>query len=170
MSFARTLLAGVAGGVALNLAMLLTFRALGFGWNGEGLLLTHPAQSQKLIAVWTGLEPLPRIVADPLPVTLGLLLFGIGHAFVYRSVQAGWPLGLFPRAARFAGLLFFMGFAFWEFFTPWNLFGEPPSLVALELSFWAVVATAEAFAIVFVADREDRRRSTAGDGGRADFM
>lgn len=153
MSFARTFLAGSAGGLALNLTMLLTFRALGFGWGGQGILLTHATQSQKLIAVWTSLEPLPRVIADPLLMTIGLLLFGVGHAFVYRSVSAGWPSGYLSRAARFAGLLFFMVFAFWEFFTPWNLFGEPLSLVALELCFWAVVATAEAFVIAFVIER-----------------
>lgn len=156
MSFARTVLAGLTGGVALNLVMLLTFRALGFGWSGQGILLSDPTQSQKLIAVWTSLEPLPRVIADPLPMTIGLLLFGVGHAFVYRSVHAGWPPGYLPRAARFALLLFFMVFAFWEFFTPWNLFGEPLSLIALELCFWAAVATAEAFVIAFVIERGDQ--------------
>lgn len=161
MSVARTLIAGSAGGVALNLAMLLTFRALGFGWSGQGILLSDPTQSQKLIAVWTSQEPLPRVIADPLPVTMGLLLFGVVHAFVYRSVHAGWPPGYLPRAARFALLLFFMGFAFWEFFTPWNLFGEPLSLIALELCFWAVVATADAFAIALVIERGERGRPIA---------
>jgi hypothetical protein len=36
---------------------------------------------------------------------------------------------------RFAGLLFFMTFFFWEFFTPFNQFGEPLPLIALELCF-----------------------------------
>jgi len=44
--------------------MLLTFRLLGFGWNGGGILLSSPIQSQKLIAVWTQLEPLPLVVAE----------------------------------------------------------------------------------------------------------
>lgn len=57
----RTLIAGLAGGMAMNLAMLLTFRAIGFGWNGGGILLTSSMQSQKLIAVWTQLEPLPLV-------------------------------------------------------------------------------------------------------------
>jgi hypothetical protein len=43
----RTLRAGLA----LSLAMLLTFRALGFGRHGGGILLTSPLQSRKLIAV-----------------------------------------------------------------------------------------------------------------------
>ena len=36
----RTLVAGVAGGITMNLVMLLTFRAIGFGWNVDGILLT----------------------------------------------------------------------------------------------------------------------------------
>jgi hypothetical protein len=54
---------------------------------------------------------------------------------------------------RFAGLLFFMTFFFWEFFTPFNQFGEPLPLIALELCFWAAIALAESFAIAAVVER-----------------
>ncbi|MCA3239523.1 MAG: hypothetical protein ACK5N7_07240 [Curvibacter sp.] len=150
----RTVLAGLAGGMAMNIAMLLTFRLLGFGWSGDGILLSSPIQSQKLIAVWTQLEPLPLVVANPAPIIIGMVLFGIGHAFIYRSVSAAWPTGIFPRAMRFGGLLFFMTFLFWEFFTPFNQFGEPLPLVALELTFWAIIAIAEAFSIVAIIERK----------------
>ena len=149
----RTLLAGVAGGMTLNLAMLLTFRAIGFGWNGDGILLTSPIQSQKLVAVWTKLEPLPLVVANPAPIIIGLVLFGIGHAFIYRWLSAAWPLGVKKRALRFGGLLFFMAFLFWEFFTPFNQFGEPLLLISLELSFWAVIAITEALVIAVIVER-----------------
>jgi len=33
----RTLVAGLECGFAMNLAMLLTFRTVGFGWNGGGI-------------------------------------------------------------------------------------------------------------------------------------
>lgn len=148
----RTIVAGLAGGMAMNLAMLLTFRAIGFGWHGDGILLTSPMQSQKLIAVWTWLPPLPLVVARPAPIILGLLLFGIGHAVVYGWLAPAWPKGVLPRALRLAGLLFFMTFVFWEFFTPFNQFGEPLPLIALELSFWAVIALAEALAIAVVME------------------
>lgn len=148
----RTLIAGFAGGMTMNLVMLLTFRAIGFGWNGGGILLTSSIQSQKLIAVWTKLEPLPLIVANPAPIIGGLVLFGIGHAFVYKWLSAAWPPGIMPRALRLAGLLFFMVFLFWEFFTPFNQFGEPLSLVALELSFWAAIAIAEAIVIASIME------------------
>ena len=150
----KTLLAGLAGGMAMNLAMLLTFRGIGFGWDGKGILLTSPMQSQKLIAVWTKLEPLPLVAFDPAPIIVGLLLFGVGHAFLYKWLAVSWPRGVAARALRFAGLIFFMTYLFWEFFTPFNQFGEPLPLIALELSFWALIALAEAFAIAFVMERK----------------
>jgi hypothetical protein len=130
--------------------MILTFRVVGFGWSGGGILLDPSFQSSKLIAIWTELEPLPKVYADPLPIVIGLLGFGFIHATVYQSVASAWPAGVIPRAARFAGLLFGIGFAFWEFFTPFNLFGEPVLLIGLELVFWAVIAGAEALPITAV--------------------
>jgi len=153
----RTLIAGLAGGAAMNLAMLLTFRTIGFGWDGKGILLTHPSQSEKLVAVWTTLEPLPLVAFHPLPIILGLFLFAIGHAFVYKWLSPSWPPGVAPRALRLGGLIFFMTYLFWEFFTPFNQFGEPLPLIALELAFWAAIALTEAFAIVFVMERRGSR-------------
>jgi hypothetical protein len=46
-----------------------------------------------------------------------------------------------------------MSFLFWEFFTPFNQFGEPLSLLALELSFWAVIAVAEGLVIAGIIER-----------------
>jgi hypothetical protein len=112
----RTLVAGLGGGLGMNLVMLLTFRVIGFGWNGGGILLDPSLRSQKLIAVWTELEPLPLVIANPAPIIGGLMLFGIGHALIYKWLSIAWPPGITPRAIRLAGLLFFMTFLFWEFF------------------------------------------------------
>jgi hypothetical protein len=87
------------------------------------------------------------VVSHPAPIIFGMVLFGIGHAFIYRWLSAAWPSGVVPRAIRMAGLIFFMTFLFWEFFTPFNQFGEPPVLIAAELCFWALIAMAESFAI-----------------------
>jgi len=38
-SLSKTLLAGLLGGLVMNIVMLLTFRLLGFGWDGRGILL-----------------------------------------------------------------------------------------------------------------------------------
>ncbi|NTU96957.1 MAG: hypothetical protein HGA62_03985 [Chlorobiaceae bacterium] len=148
----RTLAAGLFGGLGMNLAMLLTFRTIGFGWDAKGILLTSPIQSDKLIAVWTRIEPLPLVVEHPLPIIMGLMLFGFAHAFIYRSVSAAWPEGILKRGLRMTGLVFFMTYVFWEFFTPFNQFGEPLPLIALELLFWAVIAAAESFIITSIME------------------
>ena len=158
----RKFAAGLAGGLTLNVAMLLTFRLLGFGWNGGGILLVSPMQSGKLIAVWTKIEPLPKIVAAPTPMLIGLVLFGFVHAAIYDWLAPHWPVGVAPRALRFAVLNFVLAYLFFEFFTPFNLLGEPVALIALELIFWFVVAAAEAFVIAAIIERG--RRSSGATG------
>lgn len=156
----RTILAGLAGGLTLNLAMLLTFRLIGFGWQGKGILLDPAFQSRKLIEVWTRLEPLPLVVANPAPIVVGLMLFGLGHAFLYRWLAPHWPPGITARAGRIALLIFFLSFLFWEFFTPFNQFGEPWLLVGLELVFWAVIALAEGLVLAAAMEFRNPKRLT----------
>lgn len=148
----RTLLAGLAGGVALNLAMLLTFRLLGLGWDGGGILLDPSLQSPKVIAVWTQMEPIPLVVSNPVLMVAGLVLFGILHAFVYRWLAPAWPHGIVERAWRMTALVFGLSFLFWEFFTPVNQLGEPLPLVGLELVFWAIIALVEALVIAAICE------------------
>lgn len=151
-------MAGIAGGLALNLSMVLTFRLIGFGWKGGGILLNPALQSRKLIAVWTQIEPIPLVVSNPAPIAIGLMGFGIGHAFIYRWLSPAWPSGIMVRAVRLAGLIFGLSFLFWEFFTPFNQFGEPFPLIGLELLFWATIAFTEATAIATIAEARTRYR------------
>jgi hypothetical protein len=46
-----------------------------------------------------------------------------------------------------------MTFVFWEFFTPFNQFGEPIALIVIELTFWALIALADGFAISAIMER-----------------
>ncbi|MCW8795744.1 MAG: hypothetical protein OQK67_01615 [Chlorobium sp.] len=149
----RTILAGIAGGVSMNVVMLLTFRLLGFGWNGGGILLESPVQSEKLIAVWTQIEPIPLVVNAPAPIIAGIVIFGIVNAYVFRSIASAWPPGIGSRGLRFSVLVFSMTFLFWEFFTPFNMFGEPLRLISLELVFWACIALADGIVIAAVSHR-----------------
>lgn len=143
----KILLAGISGGLAMNLAMLLTFRVLGFGWDGDGILISAASQSRKLIAVWTELEPIPLVVNAPAPIIIGIIGFGIIHAYLFSWLSASLPNGVIDAGLRFGGLVFVMTFLFWEFFTPFNLFGEPLHLIALELLFWACIALADGLVI-----------------------
>ncbi|MCP4552405.1 MAG: hypothetical protein GY834_10275 [Bacteroidetes bacterium] len=147
LTHGRTILAGIAGGMAMNITMLLTFRLLGFGWNGGGILLEATTQSKKLIAVWTKIEPIPLVVNTPTPIIIGIVLFGIIHAYLFGWLSEAWPKGVLNRGLRFAGLVFVMAFLFWEFFTPFNLFGEPLHLIALELLFWGLIALSDGLSI-----------------------
>jgi len=137
----------------MDFAMLLTFRLIGFGVNGDGILLDPSVQSSKLIAVWTRIEPLPLVVSRPLPIILGIILFGIAHAYLYRWVSPVWPAGIVKRRLSFGLLVFLMTFLFWEFFTPFNQFGEPLRLIGLELCFWAMIALADGFAISAIMEQ-----------------
>jgi hypothetical protein len=148
----RTVVAGVLGGGAMNAAMFLTFRLIGFGVQGDGFLLDPALQSGKLIAVWTEIEPLPLVVVRPLPIILGIILFGILHACLYRWIRPAWPRGIVRRGLSFSLLVFLLSFLFWEFFTPFNQFGEPLRLIAVELCFWAVIALADGFTIAVVME------------------
>ncbi len=156
-SHLKTLLAGVAGGVAMNGTMLLTFRLIGFGWNGGGFLLNPAVQSKKLIAVWTEMEPLPLVVNRPAPIILGIVAIGILHAYLYRWLSSGWPAGVVRRGLSFALLVFAMSFLFWEFFTPFNQLGEPLGLIVIELAFWALIALADGFAISAIMERSSNK-------------
>jgi hypothetical protein len=151
-SFSRTVLAGIGGGFAMNLAMLLTFRLMGFGWSGKGILLNPDIQSRKLIAVWTEIEPLPLVVNDPAPIISGIILLGIMHAFAYRWISPAWPEGIVTRGMRMATFIFLLVFSSWEFFTSFNQFGEPLPLIVLELLFWALIALADGFVIAFIIE------------------
>ena len=158
-SHGRTILAGIIGGFAMNLVMLLTFRLLGFGWNGGGILLESSSQSQKLISVWTEIEPLPLVVNSPAPIIIGIILFGVIHAFVFRWFSSEWTGGIISRGLQFAGLVFVMTFLFWEFFTPYNLFGEPFHLIALELVFWACIALVDGLVISAIIGKKISKKA-----------
>ena len=74
---------------------------------------------------------------------------GIIHAYLYRWISPAWPTGTVRSGISFA----LVTFLFWEFFTPFNLSGEPLGLIALELCFWAVIALADGFVISAIMDR-----------------
>jgi hypothetical protein len=158
-SHARTIVAGLVGGAAMNFVMFVTFRLLGFGANADGILLDPALQSAKVIDVWTKIEPLPLVVNSPAPIIAGIFLFGIVHAYLFRSIRLAWHAGVARRGLSLALLVFLMTFLFWEFFTPYNQLGEPLKLIVLELLFWALIAFADGFAIAAVMERDKRHRA-----------
>lgn len=150
-SLGRTVLAGLAGGLAFVLGTSLTFALLGGSQRGQtGLLFDPASQSPKVIAVWKEIEPLPRVIESPLLILGGFVLFGLVYAFVYRAVSDAWPAGVLSRGWRIAGLVW-VGTVFSEFIGPFNVLHQPPALSLIAWAFWAIAALMEGYAIAAVA-------------------
>jgi hypothetical protein len=161
----RTLVAGLAGGVAFALGTFVTFRQLGGSRQGaEGVLFDPDTQSPKVIEVWKEMEPLPRILETPALILGGMLLFGIGYAFVYRSIAPAWPIGVHRRAWRLA-LIVWLATVFAEFMGPFNVLHQPFGISVIAWGFWAVCSAAEAYAVVYVLDRGRSQRDVPSPTG-----
>ena len=98
---------------------------------------------------------MPLVVNRPAPIIIGIIFFGIIHAYIYRWLAPAWPAGIIKKGLLFAGLVFVMTFLFWEFFTPFNLFGEPLKLIILELIFWALIALADGLTIAIISGEKN---------------
>lgn len=127
--------------------MIFTFRVIGFGINADGVLLNPAYQSEKLIAVWTHIEPLPLIVTNPVIVSLLFILLAVVHAFIFAVLYQGIPGEGIRKGVNFGLLVWFLSYGFFEFFTPFNMFREPLPLVLMELFFWLVIALSESLVI-----------------------
>jgi hypothetical protein len=148
-SVPRTILAGLAGGLAFALTNFLTFGLLGGSRRGQTGLLFDPAtQSPKVIAVYKDIDPLPVITTRPYIILAGFVVFAIGHALLYRSVAAAWPARYSAHLWRLALTVWFVGTLFLEFVGPFNLLHEPFRVQRWELLFWALSCTTEASVIV----------------------
>jgi hypothetical protein len=161
-SLLKSIVAGLAGGLAFWLATFVTFVLV-----GSGPLFDPARQSPKFIRVWTELEPLPLFASAPHLVLLAYALFGVGYALLLRSVAPAWPAGVWPRAWRLAAVIWGLSCAFFELLGPANLLGEPPALVALELGFWAVAALAEASVVAALLRRSALEDPVAAGGSRS---
>lgn len=147
----RTIVAGLAGGLAFVAGTFVTFALFGGSREGDtGLLFDPDTQHEKVIAVWKEIEPLPRIVDEPATVLAGMVVFGVAYALLYRWVSAAWPSRLRAHVARL-GLVVWLGTVFAEFIGPFNTMHQPLRVSVLAWCFWAVPAIAQALAIVGVS-------------------
>lgn len=84
---------------------------------------------------------------------VGGLTLNFVMVLTFRFIGFGWYGGgirLNPSIQSRKLIAAWTQIEFWEFFTPFNQFGEPILLICLELIFWATIAIAEAFAIAAV--------------------
>ena len=142
-------IAGLVGGVVASIVAFLVAGALFLGVGGP-ILFNPDLQSAKLIAVWQEIEPLP-VMSTNMPVFMvGVALLGLLQGGVFAWIIKGLPEPTLKRGSGFGLVLFLLIATYFEFFTPYNLFGEPLPLIALELFFWFIVTQVQGIVLSFV--------------------
>ncbi|MDA0867849.1 MAG: hypothetical protein O2890_15895 [Cyanobacteria bacterium] len=146
---------GCAGAIAFTVANVVS--NLLFFQIGQPILFDPTVQSEKLIAVFFEMEPLPLMFTNgALYMAIGAAI-GIVHGLVFTYVEPILPRSRIRRGVAFAAILWALMALYFEFHTPFNMFREPISLVLLELVFWAIVLLVEG---VLISSIYGRGRST----------
>jgi hypothetical protein len=92
-------------------------------------------QSAKLVAVWITIEPVPSLVS--LAPAL-IIMPSVATAVFARFYDALPTQDRRLKGLSFGIMLWALVAVFFELFTPFGLFGEPPILLAYELTLWLI--------------------------------
>jgi hypothetical protein len=140
----RGILVGSGAFVAANVVSNVLFFQL-----GASLLFNPSTQSEKLLSVLFELEPLPLMFTNgPLYLAITAII-GLLHGAVFVLVEPALPTGRIKKGLAFGGIVWGLMALYFEFHVPFNMFGEPIGLVALELLFWVPVAAVEGLVLAW---------------------
>ena len=141
----RTLIAGLAGGLAWFFAMMLFFGP------AQSILANPDYQSQKFLSVFTEIEPLPHTFGSVWILPATLLLIGMLYGFVYHFIRRSLPVLSWWKAGISFGVIAWVLMVPWfEFYLPWNVMHEPLLLVLFEGILWLAVLLCAGLAIAGV--------------------
>lgn len=162
MHFTVKLLKAFGGGaVAFVLANIVS--NILFFHLGAPILFESEMQSQKIVKVLFELEPLPLMFTNgPLYMAIAAVIGGL-HGLVFAWIEPSLPRGRMRRGLAYGAILWTLMAVYFEFHAPFNMFGEPPLLVAVELGFWIAVVAVEGVVLSFLygAGREPSRAGQA---------
>lgn len=134
---------GAAGGAVAYLVASIISNVLFFQL-GRDILFENALQSDKVNAVLFEMEPLPLMFTNGLLYLAIAAGIGAIHGLVFTYIEPSLPrANKLRRGIAFAVILWAIMALFFEFHTPFNMFGEPLALVAVELFFWAIVLLTE---------------------------
>jgi hypothetical protein len=151
MPYAKLFRAAVGGAVAIIIANVVS--NILFFQIGRPILFENELQSAKVIAVLFEMEPLPLMFTNgPLYMAIAAVI-GVIHGLVFFWVEPALPRGIVRRGASFAVILWALMALYFEFHTPFNMFGEPPVLVAVELAFWIAVTFVQGLVLSVIYGR-----------------
>lgn len=137
ITYAKFLRAAIGGAVAIVIANVVS--NVLFFQIGRPILFENELQSAKVIAVLFEMEPLPLMFTNGLLYMAIAAGIGMIHGLIFLWIEPALPRGVIRRGVSFAVVLWALMALYFEFHTPFNMFGEPPVLVAVELCFWVVV-------------------------------
>lgn len=137
-----------AGAVAITLANIVS--NILFFQLGHGILFENDLQSPKVVAVLFEMDPLPLMFTNGLAYLGIAAVIGALHGLVFCWIEPALPRDRLRRGASFAVILWVLMAVYFEFHTPFNMFGEPAALVAVELVFWAMVTLVEGLALSYL--------------------
>ena len=132
----RAIVTGLAGGLAWIVAMLAFFGP------AQTILANPDYQSEKFIAVFSTIEPLPHATENIWVLVIGLMSIGIIYGLIFAWLSPGLPGKGWRKGAAFGLTAWALSFTWFEFYLPWNVMWEPPLLVLLELALWFLVMQA----------------------------
>lgn len=141
ITFTKSARAFIGGAIAFTVANVVS--NILFFQIGRDILFENERQSGKMIAVLFEMEPLPLMFTNG-PLYMGIAaLIGAVHGLIFMWIEPALARGAIARGLGFAVILWALMALYFEFHTPFNMFREPPDLVAVELVFWAVVLAVE---------------------------
>lgn len=136
----RFLFAVLAGTVGWLIGFLLSFVP-------AQAILTNPRyQSGKMLAVFSTLEPLPRI-GTPAQMLLLVAVVAVFLVLGYRLSRPDLARPWWHRGLRFGALAWLLMVPWFELYLPWNVLHEPWALVALEAACWWITLTCSGLGI-----------------------
>lgn len=161
MKILRPLLAGLGGGVAWLLGLLLFFGP------AQTILADPEHQSAKFLAVFAEIEPLPRAATHPWVLYVGVLTISLVYAGTFTALRSRWPGRGWRKGAVFGLVAWALMVPWFEFYLPFNVMHEPVALVLLEAVLWALVLQLVGVSIAWIDERLGRvgRSARASMGG-----
>ena len=151
ITYAKLLRAALGGAVAIVIANIVS--NILFFQLGRPLLFENEAQSAKVIAVLFEMEPLPLMFTNgPLYMAIAAVIGAI-HGLVFWWIEPALPRGIVARGLAFGAILWALMALYFEFHTPFNMFGEPVALVAVELVFWIAVVAVQGLVLSIIYGR-----------------
>jgi hypothetical protein len=149
----RAAIAGLAGGMAWILSMMLFFGP------AQTILANPEYQSQKFLTVMGELEPLPYTAEAWWILPAGLLATGILYGIVYHFIRRAFDGNPWWKKGVGFGLTAWALMVPWfEFYLPWNVMHEPFLLVMLEMALWLAVLLITGITIARVYEGRDEKQ------------